>query len=376
MAISAEHMRRLARLAIIAVLIGVCAAAGRADAMGELPKEVLGPPVDFRLNVKGEYEGRPFEIDELVTCNPITLSGGVGTKRSVGFERSVTTFGINTSSKKALYITVPDVCNRLLVQHLTREEPRSETIERIAGAYEVFPLIYAVEDYENPAFVDAFFVYETDALVSDRLRLEKSNVEFGPNLTTAVSNAYLEDERFDPLGAVKVRSGLSRTNRRHTNWVGYSLAPYPTDTEFVGEPSSESLLREIIIPSPNDISRMSAGYWALVTQANIVWTSESKIRFGVKGHPNAVGVFRQTIPLRFDGEGLWTSEDFPEARVEAMRFYPRRSVFAAFKPENRHSVKLDGKLFRPPPGDEYEDYRLAVDLGGDAPPLFVRRHGL
>lgn len=76
----------------------------------------------------------------------------------------------------------------------------------------------------------------------------------------AVSNAYLEDERFDPLGAVKVRSGLSRTNRRHTNWVGYTLVQYPADTEFVGGSYGESFLREIIIPTPNDTGRAFGGY--------------------------------------------------------------------------------------------------------------------
>lgn len=82
-----------------------------------------------------------------------------------------------------------------------------------------------------------------------------------------------------------------------------------------------------------------------MTQANIVWTKEADIRFGVRRYRNAVDEFRKGIPLRSDGEGIWVSQNFGLQESEVLRFYPRSELLNAFESPNGHGVQIGDRVF-------------------------------
>ncbi len=169
---------------------------GPVDVGTALKRDKLGPSFDYRMYVSGEFAGEDFVIEEIVTCKPRRLSGGIGGGSRLSYSPTRKSFGLQFG-RRALFVSTVNVCGAVADARFLAARALADGFEP-TGKYNLAPLIYSIDDYEAPTEVTAHLreIGESFSGIS----IKSAYGDFDNLALTTGSSQMLLDDRFDPRG--------------------------------------------------------------------------------------------------------------------------------------------------------------------------------
>ncbi len=188
-------MRACAGLAFV-LAASAAAGCGPVDVGTALRTGKLGPSFDYRMYVSGEFAGEDFVIEEIVTCKPKRLSGGIGGGSRLSYSPTRKSFGLQFG-RRALFVSTVNVCGAVADARFSAARALADGFEP-TGKYSLAPLIYSIDDYESPTEVTVHLREIGESFSG--VAIKSAYGDFDNLALTTGSSQMLLDDRFDPRG--------------------------------------------------------------------------------------------------------------------------------------------------------------------------------
>jgi hypothetical protein len=138
----------------------------------------------YRFTFEAEYQGKPFNIDQMVSCQRGVVSGGFlgqspDTETHEGHPK---TAAAKMADGSQILIRIPNMCNQQRAFTKKPDQPFTRFVDgwRSRGPHEIIPLVIWTDNITKPERIEAYVARAYYAHPDARVKAPKGQVELWP----------------------------------------------------------------------------------------------------------------------------------------------------------------------------------------------------